>query len=225
MVSNFLLRGFNNMFDRVVFSIGRLCDSLYIPLGTCSLINKTNIIVTAAHVVNGSDKNLCIMINNINNGYQDTNPANHSFATVKIKSINPIYDLCVLEIIGTNPVKSNISIATTDEVMVGDNLKTFGFPHSDLGRLVLTYQNTEVGAKIIMYNNKIPSKHMVLNVQARPGQSGSPVLDILRNKLIGILIGPYVPNKKSSIMIGGIDPQTLHQTTHVVSAEYLKEMI
>lgn len=214
------------MLDRIAFSIGRISNNIYVPLGTCSLINQTNIMVTAAHVVNGSDENLYIKLNNnINNGYQDTKAFNFSFAKLKIKSINPIYDLCVLEIIGTNPVKSSIEIGSTDEVFVGDNLKTLGFPHSDLGRIVLTYQNTEVGAKILMYNNNISSKHIVLNVQARPGQSGGPVLDIVRNKLIGILIGSYVPRKNGSIIIGGIDPQTLHQTTHVVSAEYLKEMV
>ena len=43
--------------------------------------------------------------------------------------------------------------------------------------------------------------------------------------IAGILIGSYAPQVNGSISIGGIDPQTLHQTTHAISAEYIKEML
>ena len=62
-------------------------------------------------------------------------------------------------------------------------------------------------------------------IQSRPGQSGSPIVIPEKRAIAGILIGSYAPQVNGSISIGGIDPQTLHQTTHAISAEYIKEML
>lgn len=40
-----------------------------------------------------------------------------------------------------------------------------------------------------------------------------------------MLIGSYAPQSSGSISLGGIDPQTLHQTTNAIPAEYINEMI
>lgn len=212
--------------ENLVYSLGRLESNIYYPLGTCTLINKMDILVTAAHVVNGNDKNLVIKINNNSvSGYQDTTETKLTLVGVKIELIDPIKDICVLKLIEPSGAKSNLRIGNTDRIMVGERVAIIGFPHSDLGRVVLTQQTTEVGAKILLSNNGVKTKHLVLNIQARPGQSGSPVISLKDRTLVGILIGPYVPTVTGGISLGGIDPQTLHQTTHVVSTEYLQRMI
>ena len=81
-----------------------------------------------------------------------------------------------------------------------------------------------IGAKILIDTNGIKLKNIVLNIQSRPGQSGSPIVIPGKRTISGILIGSYAPQVNGSISIGGIDPQTLHQTTHAISAEYIKEM-
>ena len=90
---------------------------------------------------------------------------------------------------------------------------------------MLTYERAEIGAKVLIDSNGIKSKHVVLNTQARPGQSGSPVLRLPDLMVIGLLIGSYAPGGGGGISLGGVDPQTLHQTTHAISAEYLTEML
>lgn len=212
--------------EKIVYSLGRLDSSIYNPLGTCSLINYTDTLVTAAHIVNGNDKNLVIKLNdNFISGYQDSDNTNLKIAEVKIVMIDPIVDICVLKLITPSNVKSNLRIGNTDTLSVGEKVSIIGFPHSDLGRVVLTQQTTEVGAKILLNNSGAKTKHLVLNIQARSGQSGSPVINLKDSSLVGILIGPYVPTLSGGISIGGIDPQTLHQTTHVVSTEYLQRMM
>lgn len=65
-----------------------------------------------------------------------------------------------------------------------------------------------------------------MNIQSRPGQSGSPIVIHESRSIAAMLIGSYAPQDNSGrISIGGIDPQTLHQTTHAISATYIKEMI
>lgn len=43
--------------------------------------------------------------------------------------------------------------------------------------------------------------------------------------LVAMIIGSYAPNSGGSISLGGVDPHTLHQTTHAVSAEYILQML
>lgn len=214
--------------QKTVFSIGRLIDGVYYASGTCTLLNKINTLVTAAHVVNGNDENLFIKINdNFIDGYQDTTVQGSGFIPVKITEIDPFRDICILQFKNDAHAKSKLILGDTDQLNTGEIVTVFGFPHSNLGRIVLTQQTCGVGAKILLSSNSIKSKHLVLNIQARPGQSGGPIFSNINgsSKLIGILIGAYVPSIAGTISIGGIDPQTLHQTTHAVSAEYIERML
>lgn len=214
------------MFENVVFSIGRLIEGIFHAAGTCTLINKQNLLVTAAHVVNGSNENLFIRIsNNYESGYQDTTIQQFPLVPVKIEAIDPLRDLCILSLQGNVSAQAYVKLGSADDVNPGEAVTVVGFPHSNLGRIVLTQQTCEVGAKILLSSQGIKSKHLVLNIQARPGQSGGPVLRVSDGTLIGILIGAYVPTIKGGISLGGIDPQTLHQTTHAVSAGYLERML
>ncbi|PYZ96631.1 serine protease [Alteribacter lacisalsi] len=191
-------------------------------LGTGFFIGA-NLIATTKHVTNGEDSGLKILISSYKIfEYQDTSNKEVKFVNARIKEIDPIKDICVLEIEGnfTNPY----SLSGTDSVVPGNPVAVLGFPHADHGRFVLTQQNTQVGAKILLESHSIKTKHIVLNTQARPGQSGGPVIDGSK-AVIGMLIGSYAPNGGGGISLGGVDPHTLHQTTHVISAEYIQEMI
>jgi len=42
-------------------------------------------------------------------------------------------------------------------------------------------------------------------------------------KIVGVLIGTYAP--QFGIMLGNINPAELNQTTHIVSAEYIEDML
>ena len=121
-------------------------------------------------------------------------------------------------------ISSTIRIGGSDSAPVGTPISSFGFPHADNGRMVLTQQDTTIGARILIESGRIKSKHVVLNTQARPGQSGSPVFKSADGELIAIIIGSYAPGGGGGISLGGVDPSTLHQTTQAVSAEYLLSM-
>lgn len=189
------------------------------------MTHKPGVFATCAHIVKGSDQNLGIVIqNNISNGYQDTtNTNNIEFLPVRINTIDPLRDLCTLK--ADIPNTSNLKISNTDVVKPGEKMTVFGYPHANTGRTVLTQQTTEIGAKIIMSSGIVKSKHIVLNIQARPGQSGGPIIRNSDLSLIGIIIGAYVPKSEGGLSLGGIDPQTLHQTTHAISAEYLARLL
>ena len=141
----------------------------------------------------------------------------------KIKEINPLADVCILEV--STPTRSHFILDSTDSIQVGESIAIFGYPHSDHGRMVLTQQDTSIGAKIFIESCGIKFKNAILNIQSRPGQSGSPIIIPEKRTIAGILIGSYAPQVNGTLLIGGIDPQTLHPTTHAISAEYIMEML
>ena len=157
------------------------------------------------------------------NTYQDTSDNQGQTVPASIYKVDPVRDICILKI--DNPAKANLQIGGSDDVKVTDNLGVVGFPHCVNGRNILTFQNTVVGAKVLIESSGIKSKHLILNIQTRPGQSGSPIFRLSDSRLVGMIIGSYVPGGGGGISLGGVDPHTLHQTTHAVSAEYILKMI
>lgn len=181
--------------------------------------------MTASHVPEQNDQGLVIAFKGLTSltEYQDTADPQVKTVPVTFHATDPFHDLAILKADLT--VKSNIKIAGADAVDVGASIVTFGYPHANHGRLVLTQQNAEVGARVLIHSGGIKAKHLVLNIQARPGQSGSPVFNALDGSLVAILVGSYAPGGGGGISLGGVDPHTLHQTTHAVSAEYIQNMI
>ncbi len=209
----------------IVFAVGRTGANGVELLGTATLLNSRGRFVTAAHVTNKDDQNLVVVLRNYNSidDYQDTSDYQVQVISVRIEAIDPFTDLCILY--ADIDLSSNLSISSTDILNVSSVVDVFGYPHADCGRLVLTHQRTEIGARILIKNGVVKSKHVVLNTQARPGQSGSPIFSAYTTTLVAILIGSYAPGGGGGISLGGVDPHTLHQTTHAVSVEYVREML
>lgn len=214
---------FNNV-PRVVWAVGRITTNGISLLGTCFLVSEGKF-ATTQHVTGGDDSNLVIIFPKQDSllEYQDTSDPEVSSIPAKITEIDPFRDLCILSIEAeTSP---NYQLGKADDVPPGSSVVVFGFPHADHGRLVLTQQNARVGARVLIESGGIKNKHLILNTQARPGQSGGPVFNPASMTVAGILIGSYAPGGGGGISLGGVDPHTLHQTTHIISAEYLGDMI
>jgi V8-like Glu-specific endopeptidase len=210
----------------IVFSVGRLTPNGVNLLGTCFLLNKENLYATTSHVTANDENNLVIVMSsntNLNN-YQDTSDNRIQYIKAIIKAVDPIRDIAILSVEkGTN--YSNIHFNSTDKMNVKDKVSIIGFPHCTMGRQVLTYQETIIGAKILIETSGVKSKNLVLNIQTRPGQSGSPIFNTNDSTLVGMIIGSYVPSTAGGVFINTINPDTLHQTTHAISSDYILEMI
>ena len=220
-----------NSFTKVVLVIGRrtASTSSVEMLGTGFLISSDGKIATTKHVINGDDSNIVVLLPGINdiNSYQDTSYLKCLTIPVDIVEIDPFKDIAILKIRNKYDLGSTklIDLGSFDNIEIGTSLIILGFPHCVENRRVLTCQYTELGAKILMESNSIKSKYGVINTQTRPGQSGSIVYAPSRNEVVGMLIGAFAPLNYKAIDLGGINPRELHQTTHCLSAEYIKEML
>lgn len=215
-----------NLFTQTVLVVGRITTSGVQMLGTGFLISNDGKIATTKHVINGDERNLVILSPKINdlNLYQDTIDNNCQPISVTVLEIDSFRDIAILKAEITYNGQLSI-LGSFDDISVGSGLSIFGFPHCTEGRRVLTLQQAELGAKILLECNSIKSKHGVVNVQSRPGQSGSMVYAQSINKIVGMLIGAFVPDNGGGISLGGINPRELHQTTHCVSVEYIQKML
>lgn len=211
--------------DKVIYTVGRITPNGVNLLGTCFLLNKSGLFATASHVANNDNNNLVIFVSGKTDltTYQDTTDNEGQTVPATIYKVDPVRDICILRI--ENTAMSNLQIGGADDIKVCDNVGIVGFPHCVDGRNILTFQSTVVGAKVLIESSGIKSKHLVLNIQTRPGQSGSPIFRLSDAKLIGMIIGSYAPGGGGGISLGGVDPHTLHQTTHAVSSEYITKMI
>lgn len=215
----------SNIFTQIVLVVGRKeANNNISMLGTCFIIEGGKYIVTPRHVVGDNDKNLVILTPNVNkfNEYQDTTINECTFCNVNIIASDPFRDIAILKL-NDMVICPEISLGDTDELNIMDELYIVGFPHCTEGRRVLTIQRADLGAKVLLESNNIKSKNIVINTQTRPGQSGSLIYDVRRNKIVAMLLGAFSP--QSGISLGGINPRELHQTTHCISAEYILNMI
>lgn len=214
-----------DIFTQIVIPIGRRMENGAIGmLGTGFVISNDGLVVTSRHVVSDNDNSLFVLKPHINslNEYQDTTDNRCIPISAKIVESDPFRDITILKI-DMNLTGNFPAIGSFDDVIVGEEINILGYPHCVEGRRVLTYQKAVIGAKVILDSNGIKSKHAVINTQTRPGQSGSLIFSMNKNMIIGILVGAFAPN--SGVIIAGINPKELHQTTHCISAEYIKNMI
>ncbi len=213
-------------FSQITLVVGVLdrTEKVINMLGTGFLISNDGKIVTARHVVGNKTNDLVVLMPHIKNinEYQDTTDSSCKPVPAFIEDINPVTDICILKtglkVEGTLP-----SLDSLDNIKVGDKIGMFGFPHCVMGRRVLTYQEAEIGAKMLLESSGIKSKYATINIQTRPGQSGSIVFNANTGTIVGLLIGAYAPN--SGVIIAGINPHELNQTSYCISANHIKEML
>ncbi|RWB14379.1 MAG: serine protease [Mesorhizobium sp.] len=211
---------------KIVFAIGKMEASGVTPLGTAFAISG-KLMATAAHVVGVEAKNLVAVISAQSlSDYQDTTVNQIQSFPVSVKEHDAIRDISILEVPKdvTIPYIKD-SLKGTDSVATNSSIISLGFPHLDFGRLVLTAHQSNIGARVLLATSGTKTKHAILNTQTRPGQSGGPVFRTGTTEIVAMIMGSYVPALEGFALIGGINPHTLHQTTHAISAEYILEMM
>jgi len=211
-------------FTQRVLLVGRITPNAVVLLGTAFFVGENGLLATSRHVVGSDASGIVVVAPNIEtlNDYQDVSDRACALINAAVVDVNPIADIVLLKI----DVKASdlIELGSLDDVAVGETVDIFGFPHCVDGRRVLTYQSAAIGAKVLLDSSSVKIKHAVVNSQTRPGQSGSLVFSKRLNKIVGLLSGTYVP-QGSYVMVMGLNPAELNQTSHIVSAEYIKEMI
>lgn len=211
-----------------IFPIGIVRSGIFYAKGTCFRLDKPGLVATASHVVGMGGEQLAIALNDVDriDTYQRGHRREFKCFNAELVAFDPIHDLAVIRVPEFEPLGAvPIVIAGTDSINVGCDTVSFGYPHLGSLRTVLTRFDGKIGAKILLPSPVIEVKYTVLNALARPGQSGGPVFRSGTNQLVAILSGAYEPPREGlTITLAGASLAALSQTTHCVSAEYLRGM-
>ena len=207
-----------------IFTVGIRNSNGISLLGTGFWISS-NKIATARHVIKGLPGNIVVIPSDLKSidEFQDTTKNKVGYISCKVLEEDPIKDLCILEMDYSYPGEM-LNLTSFNNVTIGEEVSVIGYPHCVEGRRVLTFQKSYIGAKVLLPSNGIKCKHAIINIQSRPGQSGSPIISKRDNSVVGLLIGAYIPNTPMAA-VANINPAELHQTTHCISAEYIKDML
>ncbi|VDR26498.1 V8-like Glu-specific endopeptidase [Raoultella terrigena] len=211
----------------VLVTVGVVNNGVVHFVGTGFCVSK-NKVVTASHVLRGLIGDLIVSpkveIKDFSD-YQDETQDEFLCIPAKIIEDDPFKDLSILE--AEIQIDFNKPLVTgLDGMKITETVAIYGFPHcSNSCRKILTYQTAIVGAKTLLLSDGIKSKHAVLNMQARPGQSGSPVISTTDGSIVGVLVGAYIRKGAELITIADMTPGDFNQTTYCVSSEYIKDML
>ncbi|OEE76196.1 hypothetical protein A1OQ_06670 [Enterovibrio norvegicus FF-162] len=214
-----------NNFTQYVFVVGRLVDGQINMLGTAFIVSSDGCFSTPRHVIGDDPSGLVLLLPKISNisDYQDTTDNTCRYSAATILEVDPCKDIAILK----SDLRLNWpfpKLGSFDELVPGEEIEIYGYPHCVTGRNVLTVQKAEIGSKVLLSSKGVKSKHAVINTQSRPGQSGSMIYSRRLNQIVGMLIGTYVP-PGAGVVVGGINPHELNQTTQCISAHYIKEML
>jgi V8-like Glu-specific endopeptidase len=211
-------------YARLVLPVGREGPAGIRLLGTAFSVGQGKY-ATAAHLTDQSDNGLILVLPKISqlSAYQDTTDHQIQYKRVAITNYDPASDVAILAVPPDVP-NSDWELGNTDTLNVGSHVTSLGYPHCGDGRLALTLQSTYVGARILLPAGPLKRKHIVLNTLSRPGQSGSPIFSSDGNNICAMILGGYVPPGQH-VMIGNITPADLNQTTHAISAEYIRALL
>ena len=183
------------------------------PLGTAVFSMGGKRLGTCLHVVEGNDQGLnVVMPRESFDDYRYTTNPEYFVQRVQIESVDPVHDLAVLRFAEpTTTVDVPYTLGSTDAVRPGDGVAILGYPHMDAGRIVLTRHDTTVGARVLIGNKGIASKHLVLNSLVRPGQSGGPVFHPKSGRLVAVVVGGHASGG-GGLLIQGVDPTSVNQS-------------
>ena len=206
--------------------IGFLENKVFNPLGTGFLVSA-NSFVTNRHVIsNYMDKKLSAVVNWIDDidTFQDTTRKSVTVLELSIVAENPLTDLAILKLGGETKYSGSVlDFAPLDSVKILEELWVLGYPHCTMSNIAFTCQKTELGAKVLLNSSSIKLKCGIVNLFSSNGQSGSMVFSPRQNKVVGILCGSF--SYDCGLRIGEINPAALNTTTHILSAEYISNML
>ena len=133
--------------------------------GSGFVINEDGLIVTNEHVI-GDDKEVVIRFANGNNhwGY--------------VTQLDPILDLAYVQVLGGEKYNP-MAIGNSDEIRVGENVITIGFP---LSRELGLQPTVSVGIISAKRGDQLQT-----DASINPGSSGGPLLDMY-GQVIGVVV-------------------------------------
>lgn len=187
-------------------------------IGTGFLASKDGHILTCSHIINPLDNIVAIKVGDSKQFNPMTLSKVNFFETVLLQN-DAKHDVALLKLkndIGAQ-VPENV-FADIDNLECGSSVALIGFPFGDKGLHAQTISHGILSSKV---SDKNGVKLLQFDCMIHEGNSGSPLIDLQSNKIVGIVTNRFNPiGNGGGIMIGNRQLGVDTNISYAASIEY-----
>ena len=219
-----MYKNLNKKYSPGVFMLARKTENSVEFLGTGFLVSSQGHVLTCSHVINPLDKIVAISIGTVNT-FNPMTLSQVQYNDLILVQNDAIYDVALLKFaqdIGfTVPV--NI-FGDTNKLENGSSIATIGFPFANNGLHIQSITHGIISSKTVT-----PSgiKLLQFDTMIHEGNSGSPLLDLQTNQIVGIVTNRFNPTGGggASVMLGNRQLGVETNISYAAVIEYGKELL
>lgn len=218
-----MYRILNKKYSLGVFMLAKKTETNVEFLGTGFLVSNKGYILTCSHIINPLDSIVAISTGGVNSFNLMTFSRVNTFDLILVQN-DSIHDVALLKFTANvgAMVPTNI-FGDTNKVECGSSIATIGFPFGNSGLHTQSITHGIVSSKTITSSG---IKLIQFDTMIHEGNSGSPLIDLQTNQIIGIVTNRFNPSSSgASIMAGNRQLGVETNISYAAIIEYGKELL
>jgi serine protease Do len=206
-----------------VFMLAKKTSNNVEFLGTGFLVSENGYLLTCSHIINPIDEIVAIKVGELNKFNPMTLERVNTFELTLVQN-DAINDVALLKFnvdIGAQ-VPHNI-FGNTEKIECGSNIAVIGFPFGNTGLHLQSITHGIISSKTITASGV---KLIQFDCMIHEGNSGSPLIDLQSNQIIGIVTNRFNPSAGGgTVMIGNRQLGVETNISYATIIEYGNELL
>ena len=213
----------NKLMSDAVFMLAKKTSNNVEFLGTGFLVSEQGHLLTCSHIINPIDSIVAIKVGELNKFNPMTLERVNTFDLTLVQN-DAINDVALLKFNNNLRVQVPTNIfGNTEKIECGSNIAVIGFPFGHTGLHLQSITHGIVSSKTI---TKSGVKLIQFDCMIHDGNSGSPLINLESNQIIGIVTNRFNPSAGSgSIMIGNRQLGVETNISYATIIEYGNELL
>jgi len=212
----------NKKYSGAVVMLTRRTETNVEFLGTGFVCSSDGYILTCSHIINPVHPIVAINVGG-NNDFNPMTLSQVNFNEVELVQNDAIHDVALLKFKGNIDVQipSNI-FGDTDDIECGSSIAVIGFPFGHNGLHVRSITHGILSSKA---ENSDGVKILQFDCMIHQGNSGSPLIDLQTQQIIGIVTNRFNPSPGGGVMIGNHQIGAETNISYASIIEYGQELL
>ncbi|EIA08637.1 serine protease [Flavobacterium frigoris] len=213
----------NRRFSGGVFMLAKKNTQNVEFIGTGFLVSDLGYLLTCSHIINPLDSIVAISIENTNT-FNPMTLSKVNFFELQLVQNDAINDVALLKFKNDiQPIVSKNIFGNSENVECGSSIAIIGFPFGNSGLHIQSLTHGIISSKIKTSSNV---KLLQFDSMIHEGNSGSPLIELQTNKIIGIVTNRFNPSAGgATIMMGNRQVGVETNISYATAIEYGHELL
>lgn len=213
----------NKRFAGGVFMLAKKNNQNVEFLGTGFLVSNLGYLLTCSHIINPLDSIVAITVGSINS-FNPMTLDRVNFFELQLVQNDAINDVALLKFKNDiQPIVSPNIFGNPENVECGSSVAIIGFPFGNSGLHIQSLTHGIISSKI---KTSVGVKLLQFDSMIHEGNSGSPLIELHTNKIIGIVTNRFNPSAGgATIMMGNRQMGVETNISYATSIEYGEELL